>query len=155
MVVPSWAPQIQVLSHSSVGGFLTHCGWNSILESVLKGVPFITWPLFAEQKMNAVLLSEGLKVGVRPRVSENGLVERVEIVDVIKCLMEGEEGAKMRERMNELKEDATNASKKVDLLQRPFLSCHYIGKFWHEETSFIKCFGRIFAFLLFLVFLLL
>ncbi|KAL3028039.1 hypothetical protein AAZX31_03G091600 [Glycine max] len=111
MVVPSWAPQIQVLSHSSVGGFLTHCGWNSILESVLKGVPFITWPLFAEQKMNAVLLSEGLKVGVRPRVSENGLVERVEIVDVIKCLMEGEEGAKMRERMNELKEDATNALK--------------------------------------------
>ena len=96
MVVPSWAPQIQVLSHSSVGGFLTHCGWNSILERVLKGVPFITWPLFAEQRMNAVLLCEGLKVGVRPRVSENGLVQREEIVKVIKCLMEGEEGGKMK-----------------------------------------------------------
>ncbi|XP_028240137.1 hydroquinone glucosyltransferase-like [Glycine soja] len=111
MVVPSWAPQIQVLSHSSVGGFLTHCGWNSILERVLKGVPFITWPLFAEQRMNAVLLCEGLKVGVRPRVSENGLVQREEIVKVIKCLMEGEEGGKMSGRMNELKEAATNALK--------------------------------------------
>ncbi|TKY68845.1 UDP-glycosyltransferase 72B1 [Spatholobus suberectus] len=111
MVIPSWAPQVQVLSHSSVGGFLTHCGWNSTLESVLKGVPLITWPLFAEQRMNAVVLSEGLKVGLRPRVSENGLVERAEIVEVIKCLMEGEEGGKMRERMKELKEAATNALK--------------------------------------------
>ncbi|KAK7386184.1 hypothetical protein VNO78_26220 [Psophocarpus tetragonolobus] len=111
MVIPSWAPQIQVLSHRSVGGFLTHCGWNSVLESVLKGVPLITWPLFAEQRMNAVLLSEGLKVGKRPRIGENGLVERVEIVEVIKCLMEGEEGRKMREIMNEFKEAATNALK--------------------------------------------
>ncbi|KAK7386183.1 hypothetical protein VNO78_26219 [Psophocarpus tetragonolobus] len=111
MVIPSWAPQIQVLGHSSVGGFLTHCGWNSTLESVLNGVPLITWPLFAEQRMNAVLLSEGLKVGVRPRASENGLVERVEIIEVIKRLMEGEEGGKMRKRMHELKEAATNALK--------------------------------------------
>ncbi|CAJ1948878.1 unnamed protein product [Sphenostylis stenocarpa] len=111
MVIPSWAPQIQVLGHSSVGGFLTHCGWNSILESVLHGVPLITWPLFAEQRMNAVVLREGLKVGVRPKVGENGLVERVEIAEVIKCLMEGEEGGKMHKRMEELKEAATNALK--------------------------------------------
>ncbi|RDX60316.1 Hydroquinone glucosyltransferase, partial [Mucuna pruriens] len=111
MVVPSWAPQIQVLSHSSVGGFLTHCGWNSTLESVLKGVPLITWPLFAEQKMNAVVLSEGLKVGVRPRVSENGLVKRMEIVRVIKCLMEGKEGREMDKRMKKLREAAINGLK--------------------------------------------
>ncbi|KAK7350508.1 hypothetical protein VNO77_09206 [Canavalia gladiata] len=111
MVIPSWAPQIQVLSHSSVGGFLTHCGWNSTLESLLQGVPLITWPLFAEQRMNAVLLCEGLKVGLRPRVNENGLVERVEVAEVIKCLMEGEEGGKMRKRMKELKEAGTDAIK--------------------------------------------
>ncbi|TKY68846.1 Hydroquinone glucosyltransferase [Spatholobus suberectus] len=108
MVVPSWAPQIQILSHSSVGGFLTHCGWNSTLESVLQGVPLITWPLFAEQKMNAVVLSESLKVGVRPKANENGLVEREEIGDVVKRLMEGVEGVKLRNRMKELKEAATN-----------------------------------------------
>jgi len=75
------------------------------------GVPLITWPLFAEQRMNAVVMSEGLKVGVRGRVSENGLVERVEIVEMIKCLMEEEEGREMRKRVKELKEAATNALK--------------------------------------------
>ena len=111
MVIPSWAPQIQILSHRSIGGFLSHCGWNSTLESVVHGVPLITWPLFAEQKMNAVLLSEGLKVGLRPRVDENGIVERVEVAKVIKCLMEGEEGEKLRSNMIELKEVASNALK--------------------------------------------
>lgn len=112
MVVPSWAPQIQILSHSSVGGFLTHCGWNSTLESVLNGVPLVTWPLFAEQRMNAVVLSESLKVGVRPKGNENGLlVEREEIGDVMKRLMEGVEGVKFRNRMKELKEAATNTLK--------------------------------------------
>ncbi|XP_027908013.1 hydroquinone glucosyltransferase-like [Vigna unguiculata] len=111
MVVPSWAPQIEILGHGSVGGFLSHCGWNSTLESVVHGLPLITWPLFAEQRMNAVVMSEGLKVGVRARVSENGLVERVEIVEKIKCLMEEEEGREMRKRVKELKEAATNALK--------------------------------------------
>jgi hydroquinone glucosyltransferase len=109
LVIPSWAPQIQILSHRSVGGFLSHCGWNSILESVIHGVPLIAWPLFGEQRMNAVLLSEGLKVGLRPRVHENGIVERVEVSKVIKCLMEGEEGRNLRKRINELKEVANSA----------------------------------------------
>ena len=109
--VPSWAPQVQILSHSSVGGFLTHCGWNSTLESVLHGVPLITWPLYAEQRMNAVVLCEDLKVGLRPRVGENGLVERKEIADVVKRLMEGREGGEMRKRMKKLEVAAVNALK--------------------------------------------
>ncbi|XP_024629184.1 hydroquinone glucosyltransferase isoform X2 [Medicago truncatula] len=111
MVIPSWAPQIQILRHSSVGGFLTHCGWNSMLESVLHGVPLITWPLFAEQRTNAVLLSEGLKVGLRPKINQNGIVEKVQIAELIKCLMEGEEGGKLRKNMKELKESANSAHK--------------------------------------------
>ncbi|XP_045788821.1 hydroquinone glucosyltransferase-like [Trifolium pratense] len=111
MVIPSWAPQIQILSHKSIGGFLSHCGWNSILESVMHGVPLITWPLYAEQRMNAILLSQGLKVGIRPRVNENGIVERVEVSELIKCLMEGEESEKLCNRMKKLKENAINALK--------------------------------------------
>jgi hydroquinone glucosyltransferase len=110
-VITSWAPQIRILSHSSIGGFLSHCGWSLTLESVVHGVPLIRWPMFAEQGMNAVLVSEGLKVGLRPRVNENGIVERVEVAKVIKCLMVGEECEKLRNNMKELKEVASNALK--------------------------------------------
>jgi len=58
------APQIGVLSHLSTGGFLSHCGWNSTIESILHGVRMIAWPLFAEQKMNAFLLVKEMKVGI-------------------------------------------------------------------------------------------
>ncbi|EOX95757.1 UDP-Glycosyltransferase superfamily protein [Theobroma cacao] len=106
LVVPSWAPQAQVLSHGSTGGFLTHCGWNSALESVVNGVPLIAWPLYAEQKMNAVMLAEDIKVALRAKPNENGLVCRDEIAKAVKGLMEGEEGKGVRNRMKDLKEAA-------------------------------------------------
>ncbi|XP_057426610.1 uncharacterized protein LOC130720042 [Lotus japonicus] len=111
LVVPSWVPQVQVLGHGSTGGFLSHCGWNSVLESVVQGVPVIAWPLFAEQSLNAALLSGGLKVALRPKVSDGGLVERGEIAKVVKGLMDGEEGVEIRRRMEDLKNAAGNAIK--------------------------------------------
>lgn len=105
-VVPKWAPQIEVLSHGSTGGFLTHCGWNSVLESVVHGVPMITWPLYAEQKMNAVMLTEDMRVGLRPSVGKHGVVRGDEIARVVSELMQGEEGKKIRSRMEELKSAA-------------------------------------------------
>lgn len=105
-VVPSWAPQVQVLAHEATGGFLTHCGWNSTLESVVNGVPVIAWPLYAEQRMNALLLAEGIQVALRPKFREDGIVDRGEVAAVVKGLMEGENGKKMRYRMKELKEAA-------------------------------------------------
>ncbi|KAH7864537.1 hypothetical protein Vadar_030699 [Vaccinium darrowii] len=107
-VVSSWAPQIEVLRHGSTGGFLTHCGWNSTLESVVHGVPLIAWPLYAEQKLNAVMLNEGLYVALRPKANEIGIVEREEIARVVKELMEGEEGKKVCEKMKSLQEAAGN-----------------------------------------------
>ncbi|KAJ6686460.1 UDP-GLYCOSYLTRANSFERASE 72B1 [Salix purpurea] len=106
LVVPSWAPQPQVLSHGSTGGFLTHCGWNSTLESVVSGVPLIVWPLYAEQKMNAWMLTQDIKVALRAKASDNGLIGREEIANVVRGLMEGEEGKRVRNRMKDLKEAA-------------------------------------------------
>ncbi|GLT79743.1 hypothetical protein SLA2020_512200 [Shorea laevis] len=109
LLVPSWAPQMQILAHKSTAGFLTHCGWNSALESIINGVPMIAWPLYAEQSTNAVLLTEALKVALRPKPNQNGLVGREEIAKTVKSLMQGEEGMKIRERMNVMKEAAANA----------------------------------------------
>ncbi|KAL9175307.1 hypothetical protein ABFS82_02G106200 [Erythranthe guttata] len=110
LVVPLWAPQAQILTHKSICAFLTHCGWNSVLESVSSGVPMIAWPLYAEQGMNAVMLHEDVRVALRPRVGENGLIVRDEVARVVKGLMEGEaEEKEIRGRIRDLKDAAANS----------------------------------------------
>ncbi|KAJ0728575.1 putative anthocyanidin 3-O-glucosyltransferase [Helianthus annuus] len=109
-VVPSWAPQMEILNHTSVAGFLTHCGWNSVLESVTSGVPMIAWPLYAEQKMNAAMLTEELKVAMRPEVSPTEkVVDREQIARMVMNLVEGEEGKAMKMKVDILKDGADKA----------------------------------------------
>ncbi|XP_047181459.1 hydroquinone glucosyltransferase-like [Vigna umbellata] len=113
LVMCGWAPQVEVLGHRSIGAFLSHCGWNSVLESVVHGVPMIAWPLFAEQRSNAALVSDGLKVALRPKMKNpsgiNGVVVKEEIVKLIKAVMEGLEGEEIRRKVKELKKLANCA----------------------------------------------
>ncbi|XP_057461102.1 hydroquinone glucosyltransferase-like [Actinidia eriantha] len=110
LVIASWAPQIQILSHGSTGGFLSHCGWNSILEGVVHGVPFLAWPLFAEQDMNAVMLSEDLKIALQLKKNKNELVGREEIAKGVKGLIAGQDGKLIRKRVRDLKDAAAMAT---------------------------------------------
>ncbi|KAK9278141.1 hypothetical protein L1049_027700 [Liquidambar formosana] len=64
-IVKGWAPQVAILRHKSVGAFVTHCGWNSVLEGLSAGVMMLTWPTGADQFTNASLLVDQLGVGVR------------------------------------------------------------------------------------------
>ncbi|XP_073275632.1 scopoletin glucosyltransferase-like [Primulina huaijiensis] len=64
IIIRGWAPQVMILNHPSIGAFVTHCGWNSMLEAVCAGVPMVTWPLCAEQFFNEKLVTEVLKIGV-------------------------------------------------------------------------------------------
>ncbi|KAJ3679762.1 hypothetical protein LUZ60_017773 [Juncus effusus] len=65
LVVRGWIPQVLILRHISVGAFLTHCGWNSVLEAVTTGTPMLTWPLTFEQFITERLVVEVKQWGVR------------------------------------------------------------------------------------------
>ncbi|CAN1145287.1 UDP-glycosyltransferase 71A15 [Linum perenne] len=105
--VIGWAPQTMVLAHPSTGGFVSHCGWNSTLESVWYGVPVATWPMYAEQQLNAVLLVRELEMAEEVRMSfrkESGeVVTADEIEKGIVGLM-SEENSERRKKMKEMSE---------------------------------------------------
>ncbi|KAF3328508.1 UDP-glycosyltransferase 73C6-like protein [Carex littledalei] len=121
LIIKGWAPQMMILSHPSIGGFLTHCGWNSILESICAGVPMITWPHFADQFLNEILIVEILKIGVKIGVeypnqwargeednNDNDVtVERDDVAKVVPEFMDG--GEEMREKARELAREARKA----------------------------------------------
>ncbi|XP_007042490.2 PREDICTED: scopoletin glucosyltransferase [Theobroma cacao] len=117
LIIRGWAPQVLILDHEAVGGFMTHCGWNSTLESITAGVPMVTWPLHAEQFFNEKLIVDVLKIGVCTGAKEWSrwaddtkiIVTSEDIQKAVTQLMVGEEGEKMRNRTRELKDMARRA----------------------------------------------
>ncbi|OAY39570.1 7-deoxyloganetin glucosyltransferase isoform X1 [Manihot esculenta] len=101
----SWCPQEQVLKHPSVGGFLSHMGWNSSLESVCGGVPLICWPFIADQMTNSRYACTEWGVGL-----ELEKVERNEVEKLVKELFEGEKGKEMKKKVMEWKRKAEEAT---------------------------------------------
>ncbi|WOL07706.1 UDP-glycosyltransferase 71K1-like [Canna indica] len=105
MVWPSWAPQAAILAHPAVGVFVTHCGWNSCLESLQFGVPLLGWPLFAEQHLNAVVMDEDMGVALQLKVDrkKGNFVSAEELERGVRCLMgESEEGTRTRAKAKEM-----------------------------------------------------
>ncbi|XP_059314001.1 scopoletin glucosyltransferase-like [Lycium ferocissimum] len=105
LIIKGWAPQLLILDHAAIGGFVTHCGWNSLLEGVTAGVPMVTWPLSAEQFFNEKLLVEILKIGVpvgaeawSQRTDSRVAINRENIQRAVTKLMVGQEAAEMRTR---------------------------------------------------------
>nr|QSB46670.1 glycosyltransferase [Rubia yunnanensis] len=117
LIIKGWAPQLLILNHESVGAFVTHCGWNSTLESVSSGVPMITWPMFAEQFLNEKLLTDVLKIGVAVGATQWSRVN-VEVLkgeklaEAVARVMVGGEAVAIRTRAKELKDMAKAAVEK-------------------------------------------
>ncbi|KAK1557021.1 hypothetical protein Q3G72_016305 [Acer saccharum] len=105
-LLASWCPQEQVLNHPSIGGFLTHSGWNSTIESVSCGVPMVCWPFFAEQQTNCRFACSEWGIGME---IDND-VKREEVEKLVRELMERKKGEKMRSKAMELKNKAKEAT---------------------------------------------
>ncbi|XP_047342031.1 UDP-glycosyltransferase 92A1-like [Impatiens glandulifera] len=95
LLVRGWAPQLEILKHSSIGGFLSHCGWNSAMESLSQGVPLIGWPLAAEQTYNVKMMVEEMGVCVELTRGGKGEIDCEKVEKIIVEVMEMEE-MKMR-----------------------------------------------------------
>ncbi|KAF6145567.1 hypothetical protein GIB67_037600 [Kingdonia uniflora] len=105
-LLASWCPQVRVLNHPSVGGFLTHSGWNSTIESVSAGVPMICWPFFAEQQTNCRYVCVHWGIGME--IDSN--VRRDDVESLVTELMEGEKGKDMRMKAMDWKKKADQAN---------------------------------------------
>ncbi|KAI9086253.1 hypothetical protein K1719_031707 [Acacia pycnantha] len=120
LLIRGWAPQVLILSHKAIGGFITHCGWNSTLEAICAGVPMLTWPLFGDQFLNEKFVVQVLGIGVRVGVESpmtwgeeekiGVLVKKQDILMAIHRLMdETEESEERRNKAMRLAKMAEGA----------------------------------------------
>ncbi|AES69555.1 UDP-glucosyltransferase family protein [Medicago truncatula] len=104
--VVTWCDQLRVLLHPSIGGYWTHCGWNSVIEGVFSGVPFLTFPLVLDQPLISKIIVEDWKIGWRVKKDDkfDTLVRREKIVVLIKKFMDldFDLGRDLRKRAKEL-----------------------------------------------------
>lgn len=119
LLVHAWAPQVEILAHESTSAFLSHCGWNSVLESLSHGVPIIGWPLGAEQFYNSMFLEEVgvcVELGRGNREKMSGVkVERERVKKVVEMVMSGsEKGVEMKKKAVEISGMIRGALMEVD-----------------------------------------
>ncbi|XP_010044970.2 anthocyanidin 3-O-glucosyltransferase 2 [Eucalyptus grandis] len=115
--VIGWAPQVAILAHRAIGGFMSHCGWNSTLESIWFGVPIAAWPQYAEQQFNAFQLVVELGLAAEIKMDYrrdlikggNSIVTADKIERGIKSLMEGKEAGERRKKVMEMSKKSRKA----------------------------------------------
>uniref|UniRef100_A0A453D7U8 UDP-glycosyltransferases domain-containing protein n=2 Tax=Aegilops tauschii subsp. strangulata TaxID=200361 RepID=A0A453D7U8_AEGTS len=111
LVVRGWAPQVAILRHAAVGWFMTHCGWNSVLEAAAAGVPMLAWPMTADQFVNARLLVDEARVAVRACAGGIGVAPDAGELAAVLAGAVGEGGSAARARAKELAAEAAGATK--------------------------------------------
>ncbi|KAL8551719.1 hypothetical protein ACS0TY_000695 [Phlomoides rotata] len=130
LIVKGWAPQTRILGHPSTSGFLSHCGWNSTLESIKYGVPIIAMPMGVDQPVNARLV-EAIGVGLEVVRDEYGVFRREEIAKVIKKVVKDENGEHIRRKVRQMSDNGSIAT---------FISNYKVYSF--DPRAFLK-FGAI------------
>ncbi|XP_006345089.1 UDP-glycosyltransferase 89B2-like [Solanum tuberosum] len=108
LVVRDWSPQVLILKHQAIGAFLTHCGWNSTLESLIAGVPMLTWPMGADQFANANLLVDEHEVAIRACEGAQTVPNSDELAKLLAEAVQGNKVEERRLRASELRKVAIN-----------------------------------------------
>ncbi|CAL0330774.1 unnamed protein product [Lupinus luteus] len=127
-LIVKWAPQEKVLMHPSVACFISHCGWNSTIETLVTGVPVICYPDWSDQRTNAMLIENVFKNGVNLKCDENRVASTEEIERCIREVMEGPSALKIKKRATEIKELARKS------LQEGGTSHQNLDKFINDFT---------------------
>lgn len=109
LIIRGWSPQVMILSHRAVGAFLTHCGWNSIIEGLVAGVSMLAWPMAADQFLNSILLVNELKVAVKVCEGAESVPDSTELARAVTLSVS--ENWAARERVTELRRAAVEAIK--------------------------------------------
>ncbi|KAI5074384.1 hypothetical protein GOP47_0010345 [Adiantum capillus-veneris] len=121
-LIVSWAPQVEVLAHKAVGGFLSHCGWNSILESFWEGVPMLCCASHAEQRLNSHYVCNVWGAGLEMGRTDKGGIGRRFVEFGVKALFQSDEGSKARSKAQEImhlaKRTCQPAGQSFDNLQK-------------------------------------
>ncbi|XP_009608408.1 UDP-glucosyltransferase 29 [Nicotiana tabacum] len=113
-VVQGWAPQLRILQHSSIGGFVSHCGWSSVMEGLKLGIPIIAMPMHLDQPLNAKLVVDA-GVGEEAVRDKNGNLDRQEVAKVIRKVVAEKTGQRLRKRAREYSEILkSNGAKEID-----------------------------------------
>ena len=146
LVVP-WCDQLMVLCHSSIGGFLSHCGWNSVLEAMFAGVPILTFPLSFDQAPNSKQIVEDWKVGLHGKGgvgANNVVVMRREIAGLVSRFMNSQsnESKELRERAREVKEvcqraiaEGGSSVHNLNLFLQDILQSNYASSKGNKNTT--------------------
>ncbi|PWA51207.1 UDP-glycosyltransferase 74AF1 [Artemisia annua] len=108
-LVVTWCSQLEVLAHESIGCFVTHCGFNSILEAIGLGVPIVAIPQWSDQTTNAKYVEDVWCVGVRAKPDANGIVNRRALDECIREVMEGEKGNVIKNNVIKWRDSAKEA----------------------------------------------
>ncbi|KAK2664479.1 hypothetical protein Ddye_003053 [Dipteronia dyeriana] len=108
-LIVSWCPQLEVLAHESTGCFVSHCGFNSVLEAISFGVPMVAMPHWVDQQTNAKFVEDVWGSGIRVLQDEKGIVGRNVLQKAIKEIMEGDKGKVIKKNVMKWKELAKEA----------------------------------------------
>ncbi|KAG6628670.1 UDP-glucosyltransferase 29-like [Carya illinoinensis] len=127
MVVEGWAPQAKILMHPSIGGFVSHCGWSSVMESIDFGVPIVAIPMQLDQPVNAKVVEEA-GVGVEVKRDRDGKLEREEVATAIREVVMGNIGESVRKKEREMRDNIRKkGEEKMDGVAQELVQLHGNG----------------------------